>query len=63
MTSTGGLQMAQNMTQTGQQFHVNTDDLDTPVRRPYVAPQLMVMDETEVLKVFQITSAGVSWWG
>jgi hypothetical protein len=55
--------MAQNMTQTGQQFHVNTDDLDTPVRRPYVAPQLMVMDETEVLKVFQITSAGVSWWG
>lgn len=34
-----------------------------PTRRPYAAPQLMVMDEKEVLKVFQITSAGTSWWG
>ncbi|MBL8979037.1 MAG: hypothetical protein SF070_09135 [Gemmatimonadota bacterium] len=33
------------------------------VRRPYEAPEVMVMDEKEVLKVFQVTSAGVSWWG
>lgn len=32
-------------------------------RRPYEPPQLKVMDEKEVLKVFQVTSAGVSWWG
>jgi hypothetical protein len=32
-------------------------------KRPYQPPQVMVMDESEVLKVFQITSAGVSWWG
>jgi hypothetical protein len=32
-------------------------------RRPYEAPQVTVMDEKEVLKVFQITSAGTSWWG
>ena len=31
--------------------------------RPYEAPQAQVMDEKEVLKVFQITSAGTSWWG
>ena len=34
-----------------------------PARQPYEAPKVMVMDEKEVLKVFQITSAGVSWWG
>jgi len=34
-----------------------------PTRRPYTAPHMMVMDEKEVLKVFQITSAGISWWG
>jgi hypothetical protein len=34
-----------------------------PIRRPYTPPQMMVMDEKEVLKVFQITSAGISWWG
>jgi hypothetical protein len=31
-------------------------------RKPYEAPEVMVMDEKEVLKVFQVTSAGVSWW-
>ena len=31
-------------------------------RRPYTKPEVMVMDEKEVLKVFQVTSAGVSWW-
>jgi len=34
-----------------------------PTRRPYEKPDLKVMDEKEVLKVFQITSAGISWWG
>ena len=33
-----------------------------PARKPYQAPEVMVMDEKEVLKVFQVTSAGVSWW-
>ena len=33
-----------------------------PSREPYEAPAVMVMDEKEVLKVFQVTSAGVSWW-
>lgn len=28
----------------------------------YQPPEVMVMNEREVLKVFQITSAGVSWW-
>jgi len=32
-------------------------------RPRYEAPKVAVMDEKEVLKVFQITSAGVSWWG
>jgi hypothetical protein len=32
-------------------------------RPQYVAPKIVVMDEAEVLKSFQITSAAVSWWG
>jgi len=40
-----------------------TPDGNLTAKRPYEPPQVMVMDETEVLKVFQITSAGVSWWG
>ena len=36
---------------------------DESARRPYEQPQLKVMDEKEVLRVFQITSAGISWWG
>lgn len=34
-----------------------------PSRKPYEAPEVMVMDEKEVLKVFQVTSAAASWWG
>jgi len=29
----------------------------------YVAPTITVMDEADVLKSFQITSAAVTWWG
>ena len=36
---------------------------ESEVRRPYEAPRVMAMDEKDVLKVFQITSAGMSWWG
>lgn len=32
-------------------------------RPAYVAPKVTVMNEAEVLKSFQITSAAVSWWG
>jgi hypothetical protein len=28
----------------------------------YEPPKLTVLDEAEVLKAFQITSAGISWW-
>ena len=31
-------------------------------RPKYEAPTIRLMDETEVLKAFQLTSAGVSWW-
>lgn len=30
--------------------------------RAYEAPKVTVMSETEVLRAFQITSAGISWW-
>ena len=30
--------------------------------RTYEPPRVTVMDEQEVLKTFQITSAGISWW-
>ncbi len=34
------------------------------IERPrYVAPTITVMDEADVLKSFQITSAAVTWWG
>jgi hypothetical protein len=37
--------------------------LSTRLERPkYEPPTIRVMDETEVLKAFQLTSAGVSWW-
>ena len=29
----------------------------------YESPKIRVMDEKEVLQVFQITSAGATWWG
>jgi hypothetical protein len=31
-------------------------------RPTYHRPELRVMDESEILKAFQITSAGVTWW-
>jgi len=31
-------------------------------RPNYVAPTITVMNETEVLKSFQITSAAITWW-
>ena len=40
----------------------NSTPANEPARKPYEAPEVMVMDEKEVLKVFQVTSAGVSWW-
>ena len=32
-------------------------------RPTYVPPKVTVMNEAEVLKSFQITSAAVTWWG
>lgn len=37
---------------------------NSPEARPaYEAPRVTVLDQKQVLEVFQITSAGVSWWG
>ena len=37
---------------------------DVPEARPvYEPPRVTVLDQKQVLEVFQITSAGVSWWG
>jgi hypothetical protein len=55
--------MDQERPQSLPQTQIQTDERTSPVKRPYEAPQVMVMNETEVLKVFQITSAGISWWG
>ena len=55
--------MEQLSPQAEQHAQAGTHDLSTPPKRPYQAPEVMVMDEKDVLKVFQITSAGVSWWG
>ena len=42
----------------------NSSNEDTPEARPaYEAPRVTVLDQKQVLEVFQITSAGVSWWG
>ena len=33
------------------------------IERPdYEPPQIKVMDEEEVLKTFQVTQAGITWW-
>ena len=32
-------------------------------KKPYESPKVVVVDEKEMLKVFQVTSAGASWWG
>ena len=34
-----------------------------PDRPSYERPKVTVMNEADVLKAFQITSAAVSWWG
>lgn len=31
-------------------------------KQPYEAPKVVVVDEKDMLKMFQITSAGISWW-
>jgi len=41
------------------------DPSRSPAGKPlpgYEPPRLTVLDETDVLKTFQITSAGISWW-
>ena len=36
--------------------------MESKNRPLYVAPKIEVMDEEQVLKTFQITSAAVTWW-
>lgn len=36
--------------------------ISTASDTPYAAPRIRVMDESEVLTSFQLTSAGISWW-
>jgi hypothetical protein len=49
------------------QINQPTDDVQAPqavvTKRPdYEAPRVTVMDEADVLKTFQFTSAAISWW-
>jgi hypothetical protein len=39
-----------------------TEKEEAPRRRPYQRPSIKVLDESEVLASFQITSAFGSWW-
>jgi hypothetical protein len=55
--------MDQRTQQIDQQDTGVTRERPAPAKRPYEVPQVMVMDEKEVLKVFQVTSASISWWG
>jgi len=34
----------------------------TPRKAPYAPPTVTPLNEEEILKVFQFTSASVSWW-
>jgi hypothetical protein len=36
--------------------------LSDDTKRAYIAPSIKVMDEDEVLKTFQLTSAMTGWW-
>lgn len=39
------------------------DAANNSVEQPeYEAPRVTVMDEAEVLKAFQFTSAAITWW-
>lgn len=44
---------------TLQEQHVPSTTTDRPVYEP---PRVVAMDEAEVLKAFQFTSAATSWW-
>jgi hypothetical protein len=39
-----------------------TDTEHASTRPAYEPPRVTAMDEAEVLKAFQFTSAGISWW-
>ena len=41
---------------------VETVVVNTDSRPAYETPRVTVMDEAEVLKTFQFTSAAASWW-
>ena len=42
--------------------HDSKDSSSQKTLPAYQPPSITVMDESEVLKSFQITSAGISWW-
>ncbi len=41
---------------------VEPENRDDSNKRPYAPPVVRVMDTDEVLRTFQVTSAGISWW-
>jgi hypothetical protein len=46
-----------------QDSRVEESGVEVAVERPaYEAPRVTVMDEADVLKTFQFTSAATSWW-
>ena len=42
---------------------IRTQEASPEARPAYEAPRVTVLDQKQILEVFQITSAGVSWWG
>jgi hypothetical protein len=38
------------------------EKVDAVEQLDYEAPRVTVMDEAEVLKAFQFTSAAITWW-
>lgn len=50
------------MDNQGLQAVVTEETNTTPQRPAYETPRVTVMDEADVLKTFQFTSAAITWW-
>ena len=42
---------------------IRTKEVSRDARPVYEAPRVTLLGQKQILEVFQITSAGVSWWG
>jgi hypothetical protein len=46
-----------------QDSSVDAPEAPNQERPQYVRPEIKIMDEKDVLNAFQVTVAGISWWG